>query len=82
MRKASLGKEFDCVVVGYDEKRKTGGELLRLAKCKLAPISKKEALKNPNHDGNDTRNLILSEGHPVKFHPRLMTEFDGKELIY
>lgn len=82
MRKANLGKVFDCAVVTADEKRKIGGELIKLTGCQLAPLSKKEAIRDPGHHHNDTRNLISSDGKIIKIHPRLMTEFDGKELIY
>ena len=82
MRKANLGKEFDCVVVKADEKRNSGGELIELNNCTLAPLSKKESIRNANHYHNDTRNLVDASGKAVKIHPRLMIEFDGKELIY
>lgn len=39
--------------------------------------------KRPSHRANDTRNLIVdSRNGFFKIHPRLMEEFNGKEVVY
>lgn len=90
MRYIWMGNEFSMVVVAADRKRDKGGNLIKYAGVKLTPqfdrkkkvITMESVSKNPNHFTNDTRNIILPNGNTESFHPRLMIEFNGREVVY
>lgn len=83
VREMSKGDPFDMEFVTADEKRGTGGDVIRLkqAICIGGP-SKKARIRNPHHDVNFTRNIRALEGDRIiTVHPLLITKFNGKTKI-
>ena len=56
-------------------RRQKGGESKRL-------LTTPKDFKNPSHYKNRTRNIELIDGSIKKIHIRLITEFNGKKVIY
>jgi hypothetical protein len=70
-------------------KKYSGAKLLIGKKMKGKPFIDAEHFyrpvrnrKNPNHHDNTTRNIELESGHIKKFNFRLITKFNGLEVIY
>lgn len=50
---------------------------------RVSKVYEEVKTKRPSHRANDTRNLIVdSRNGFFKIHPRLMEEFNGKEVVY
>lgn len=85
-----MGNPFSMAVVSYDRKRNTSGDVIRYSRVTITPrLKAKNKLtvgqaesRDPKHFANDTRNIILPNGKTESFHPRLMIEFNGKEIVY
>jgi hypothetical protein len=80
--------------VQADEKRGSGGKIIRLNRCKLHrrdKLAESAAVvgvptnhttpRSPHHAFNFTRNLITPGNQIVKIHPLLIFEINGKPVI-
>lgn len=87
------GAWFSIAAVQADEKRATGGKIIRLQRAKLmrrntgsaanatAPEREAGNSKNPNHRYNFTRNLITPSNDIVTIHPLLIFEINGNHVL-
>ena len=90
MKLANMGNPFSMRVVSFDEKRNTAGDVIQYSGVTTTPKFKRKKTtslpsttsRKANHFSNDTQNIILPDGKTVSFHPRLMIEFEGKEVVY
>lgn len=92
-----LPNVFDLEVRSLNRYKKTGGKLKVYQKAKRCVyektdkpfnvmgivLSKPKAFKMPNHKKNRTINLkVPGINNPVKVHKRLITKFNGLEVVY
>ncbi len=92
-----MPKPFAITFVTSDEKRKSGGELIRVKERSATKYrdfvpgderdftgkGKAAFSKNPNHGVHATRNInIPGIAHIVKIHIRLITSFNGKKVYW
>lgn len=95
MQRIRLGERFDLRVFSYDEKRKTGGDLVTyksaiIVQQKNDPNAPKPDVggnditygvaKKPNHGVHGTFNIQLKNGDVRKVHTVLMVEFNNKRI--
>jgi hypothetical protein len=81
---------FSIEFVTYDKAKKAGGDIIRLENVILAKNQRgtprelnKTGSKTANHYTNATRNLyIKTSGQIRKCHIRLITEINGKTVIF
>ncbi|MDJ1500461.1 hypothetical protein [Xanthocytophaga agilis] len=86
------GETFSCKFVTFNQRRKTGGEIIEIQEARLfrqsasTPEEKKESSgksKSPNHWANSTRNILILPSEQIrKLHIRLLIEFNGFKVIY
>lgn len=79
-------------VVTADLKRKTGGDWLKLPRCRKNPRRLPEERyadqgvpstpkRSPRHYENSTRNMLLPNGLLVKVHLRLIRKLNGATVL-
>ena len=78
----------------FNSRNQLGGRLIGLSKAVLCMQSKPKtpttaetsqppkARKNPNHWDNRTRNIEKENGQVVKLNIDLITEFNGKQVVF
>lgn len=87
------GKPFSIVFYTADRNKETGGERIELENCtttfinstKSTPATdpaKNDTLRAPHHFRHATRNLVLPNKQMRKVHIYLITQLNGKKVIY
>jgi len=89
------GSRFSLAVREYNRQTKTGGKLKRYSNVELVqakafdtdPVKKLQRApvgfrKDPKHWKNRTRNIRLADGRIKKINILLITEFNGKKVVY
>jgi hypothetical protein len=78
---------FALKVVTYDRNRKKGGKILVIDKAIVERQSDKNkqtpGKNSPRHYENSTKNIMLIPSMQIRrIHPRLIIEFNNKQMIY
>lgn len=81
---------FSIIAISYDERRGTGGDILKLDNC-IVPTQKRidkvatqtTKTTNPEHRRNNTINLLNKNNNQfVKLHIDLIVEFNNHKVIW
>jgi hypothetical protein len=86
------GSWLSLALVKADEKRATGGEIMRLPRCRLSRRAARQqmathnqpsaqATKHANHWWNKTLNVELPSGRIISIHPLFVFEVNGRAVI-